>query len=185
MDSSGSSLAGNKNMKTHLTPSLKPMTKRGVLSVLLALWSIAAANAATLTVTNTDDSGPGSLRDTIAAAAPGDTIDFSVTGTIILASELSVTKSLTIAGPGAANLSLDGNDLVRVLKVQGADLNVTISALTITRGRNTTDRRGGGISREGGGTLTIEDCMINQNVVPTDPGSSRKEEEFRTTATAH
>jgi hypothetical protein len=35
--------------------------------------------AATITVTNTNDSGPGSLRDAIANASSGDTINFSLT----------------------------------------------------------------------------------------------------------
>ena len=40
--------------------------------------------AATITVTNLDDSGPGSLRDAIEDAFPGETINFGVTGTITL-----------------------------------------------------------------------------------------------------
>ena len=36
--------------------------------------------AATITVTNVADSGPGSLRQAIASAATGDTIDFAVNG---------------------------------------------------------------------------------------------------------
>lgn len=47
-----------------------------------------AAPQATLTVTNLNDTGTGSLRAQIAAANSGDTIDFSVSGTIVLASEL-------------------------------------------------------------------------------------------------
>src|SRR5215813_6935775 len=55
----------------------------------------------TLHVTSLADSGTGTLRDTIAAAAPGDTIDFAVTGTIALTSgELAIAKDLTLAGPG-------------------------------------------------------------------------------------
>jgi hypothetical protein len=46
------------------------------------------ARAATLTVTNTNDTGGGSLRDEILAALPGDTINFSVSGTITLGSAL-------------------------------------------------------------------------------------------------
>src|SRR5262245_54296020 len=60
----------------------------------------------TLTVTNLSDSGAGSLRGQIAAAASGDTIVFdgSLRGTISLTSgELAISRNLTIQGPGAGN----------------------------------------------------------------------------------
>jgi hypothetical protein len=52
---------------------------------LSALCFIAlSTQAATITVTNTDDDGAGSLRQAIAGAHDGDTIRFGVTGTISL-----------------------------------------------------------------------------------------------------
>src|SRR5262245_16126875 len=64
----------------------------------------------TLTVTNNEDSGPGSLRADIAAAKSGDTIVFdpSLNGqTITLTSgELVINKNLTIQGPGAGLLTI-------------------------------------------------------------------------------
>ena len=81
----------------------------------------AAAMVATFTVTNTNDSGPGSLRQAITDAnAAGDgphTINFSVAGTIALASNLPAitVADVTIDGlsaPGAAcgapTVELDG-----------------------------------------------------------------------------
>src|SRR5690349_19621833 len=54
----------------------------------------------TLTVTNTNSSGPGSLPYEISKAGPGDTIDATgVRGTIRLNGELSISRSLTIDGP--------------------------------------------------------------------------------------
>jgi hypothetical protein len=74
--------------------------------------------ATTITVTNTNDSGSGSLRQALADANDGDTIDFAITGTITLSSgELLVDKSITISGPGADNVALDGNSKSRVLHV--------------------------------------------------------------------
>jgi hypothetical protein len=59
------------------------------------------AHAATITVTNTNDSGPGSLRHALANANNLDTINFAVTGTIALTSGgLQVTKN-AISGPGS------------------------------------------------------------------------------------
>src|SRR5262245_6605503 len=60
-----------------------------------------------------------SLRDAIAAAAPGETIDFAASltaggpATILLThGELGIDKDLTIVGPGADLLTIDasGND---------------------------------------------------------------------------
>ena len=44
--------------------------------LLSLLWALAAP---AVTVTTLDDSGPGSLRQAISDAAPGDTLDFAVT----------------------------------------------------------------------------------------------------------
>src|SRR5438105_9707778 len=89
--------------------------------VLLALAFCATANfahPATLKVTNTYDSGPGSLRQAIATAAPNDTITFSVTGAISLSTgELVINKNLTITGPGVMKLSVQtapGIDGIRI-----------------------------------------------------------------------
>ena len=63
-------------------------------------------------VTNTNDSGAGSLRATISSASPGDTIAFAsgVTGTITLTSgELDINENLDIEGPGAGILTISGN----------------------------------------------------------------------------
>src|SRR6516225_1655554 len=65
----------------------------------------------TLTVTNLLDSGAGSLRGQIAAAAAGDTIVFAtgLSGTITLSSgELDITRNLTIQGPGAGTITVSG-----------------------------------------------------------------------------
>src|SRR5689334_866164 len=49
----------------------------------------------TYTVTSTADSGRGSLRDAITNSS-ADTITFAVTGSILLNSQLQVSRSLTI-----------------------------------------------------------------------------------------
>ena len=59
-----------------------------------------STQAATITVTNTNNSGAGSLRQAIADANDGDTINFGITGTITLATgELLVDKSISIQRP--------------------------------------------------------------------------------------
>src|SRR5437899_982603 len=71
----------------------------------------APARASGPTVSTTADSGGGSLRQAILDAAPGDTITFQpgLTGTIKLGrGHLVIDKALTIAGPGASVLAVDG-----------------------------------------------------------------------------
>lgn len=73
------------------------------------------------TVTTLADSGPGSLRATIAALPPGGTITFDPSldgGTIALASQISLDKNLTVdasALPGG--LTISGNGSSRVLEI--------------------------------------------------------------------
>src|SRR4051794_11425180 len=83
-----------------------PGIRRFVLA-LTVVWSccaIASSRAGTLTVTTLADGGPGSLRQAIADAVSGDTIDFGVTGRITITDDLKIDKSLTVTGPGATNL---------------------------------------------------------------------------------
>jgi len=118
--------------------------------------------ATTLIVTNTNDSGPGSLRQALADVNDGDSIDFAVTGTIGLTSgELLVDKAIMISGPGAGNLAVNGNAKSRVFHVTGG--NVTISGLTITNGDASENLPGGGIYNDHS-TLTVNNSTISGNL---------------------
>ncbi|MGE0132868.1 MAG: choice-of-anchor Q domain-containing protein [Blastocatellales bacterium] len=120
----------------------------------------ATARPAAITVTNTNDSGPGSLRQAIIDVTPGDTIDFSasVRGVISLAGELIINKNLSLQGPGASLLSVSGDGASRVFTIGNSATNVVISGLTITDG-NAND--GGGIQNNG--VLSVLDCYISGN----------------------
>jgi hypothetical protein len=113
-------------------------------------------------VTNTDDSGAGSLRDALAIAADGDIIDATgISGTILLTSgELQITHAVTINGPGAASLAVDGNGTFRVF--DNLTSGVSISDLSITNGSAPGDN-GGGVFHEGGNsaTLRLSDCILS------------------------
>jgi hypothetical protein len=133
---------------------------------LSALCLIApSTQAATITVTSTNDSGAGSLRQAIADANDGDTIDFGVTGTITLTTDwLLVEKSITISGPGSNNLALDSNHARRAFYI-GWGRTVTISGLAIINGYAVD----GGAIWNNHGTLTINSCTFSGNSA-TDGG---------------
>src|SRR4029077_12413055 len=126
-----------------------------LIGALLLCATTLQAHAATVTVTNTNDSGPGSLRQALTTANDGDTIAFAVSGTITLTSGgLPVTKNLTISGPGADQLSIDGNQALFVFGVYPGET-AAISGLTVRNGEV-------GIWNEQG-TLALIDCVISGN----------------------
>jgi hypothetical protein len=131
-----------------------------LLGLLLMLAEV--GRAATITVTSTNDSGPGSLRAALAAAANGDTIDATgVSSRILLSSgELLVNRSVAILGPGPARLAVDGNATSRVFHISNAVM-VSISGLTVTHGMAL--GFGGGITTDGGMVLTISNCIVTGN----------------------
>lgn len=123
-----------------------------------------AAPAATFVVTNTADSGAGSLRQAIrdANAAPGaDVIDIATAGTTNLLSALPViTDAVTIEGPGPGQFVVDGADAMRVLDIAGVD--VTITGITIQRGNiSGAAANGAGIRSTGNLTLTHVELLSN------------------------
>ena len=157
----------------------------------LALMAASPASAATITVSNTTDSDPGSLRAAIVAAQPGDTIDLSgVTGTITLLSSLAVDKNVTITGPGSENLTITrtGRGGLFYLQDYGSvSHTTTISGMTLSglsQGRaihcesqpfldiklddvaltgNTFSANGAGLSADGCGSIEIIDSEFSNN----------------------
>jgi hypothetical protein len=92
------------------------------MAFLFLLVATHPVSAATFTVSNLADSGPGSLRQAVldanAAAGPDD-ITFTVVGTITLTSgQITITDPLVIHGPGAGALTVSGNDLSRIFGVR-------------------------------------------------------------------
>src|SRR5690606_6121160 len=102
----------------------------------------------------------GSLRQAIADAADGDTIEFAVTtpAVILLESELVVGANVTIAGPGVDALTIDGQDASRVFLVSPF-ATVTIADLTLTGGNGGTE--GGGCIYNQGGTLELSRVVVH------------------------
>src|SRR4028118_78629 len=128
----------------------------------------------TITVTNNNDSGPGSLRNAIASAASGDTIKFAsslASKTITLTSgQLFINKNLTIEAGSAGQVTISGNNTSRVI-LTGEYTNVTLKNLIIANGRvsgvdpsNEPASAGGGIRTGGLSTLNLVNCQVKNNV---------------------
>src|SRR5262249_2553861 len=122
---------------------------------------------AVFAVANTAAAGPGSLRQAVldANAAPGaDTITFDPAAfatprTITLTTgELRVTDSVTIAGPGAALATVSGNNASRVFHMEGSGtLDVTLSGLTVTKGKTPAAAGNDLLAVAGGGIFFLGD----------------------------
>jgi hypothetical protein len=149
--------------------------------------------APALVVTNTDDAGPGSLRQTLADATGGETIQFdpSIAGkTIVLSTgPLSIDKALTIEGPVTAGMTISGNlksTVIVVTKTGDAILrNLSIvNGFGFTGGiaasgpllldhslvANNQGILGGGINGSDAGALTLINTTVSGNSALQDGG---------------
>jgi len=165
---------------------LQILSALAILSLLLVGAPPPAAHASTIwTVESTEDGAPNAsncpgvncrLRDAIMASVSGDTVDFSVTGTITLEGSLVIDNNLSISGPGAGLLTVDGNSLGRIFTTAGSTV-VSISGLTLTHGlvddTTTADYLEGGAILVGlNSHLTLAQMVIEYNTVDcADPCS--------------
>ena len=149
----GPSLAATSTPKLDLTPVVvapqpfntglamgghKEALRRQLAHRVHVPTRVADRPATTITVSNCDDDGAGSLRDAFAHAFSGDTIDL----TALACSTISLTSGplttaeydLTIRGPGAKRLAIDGNDTTRLIAHTGYGL-LDIDGVTLRNGR--------------------------------------------------
>ena len=181
--------AGQAAVALNVTPIQDLTTIEPDETVSLALVADTSYTVGTLTpvqatilnddgvVSNTNDSGPGSLRQAILAANNSTslvtpTITFTgsaLTGTINLASALpDLARSMIIDGPGAANLTVQrgGSGSYRIFTVQSG-ATVTIQDLTVANG-SVSGGNGGGILNSG--ILTLQDSLVSGNAAALGGG---------------
>src|SRR5882762_3082144 len=165
-------------MKKQINPNVKAHLIRGAFYLLLMLaacmipFALAQRTTAkgnrpatTITVTNGNDSGPGSLRQALADANDGDTINFDASvGTVILATaELAIDKSVTLSGaPQMVTVVRSSQTEFRIFHVMSGH-SVEIDGLTISGG-HITGGNGGGILNDNS-TLTIAHCTVSGNAI--------------------
>ena len=148
--------------------------RKALAASLAGALGLAAADASatcpSLVATSCADSGAGSLRDIIACADSGDTVDLTqlACSTISLNSRLNVTQAdLTLNGPGADQLTIDGgfHDRVLLHHIFSNVGTLSISGATITRGYYSgAGPKGGCISSGASVTLAysrVSLCTVN------------------------
>lgn len=131
-----------------------------------------------LAVTNTNDSGAGSLRQAVSDVASGGTIIFApalsgqtctlTSGQILLNKNLTIDASALVAG-----FAISGNNSSRIFEVAATRV-VGLKALTIRNGyasgTSYPGNTGGGIYNAG--TLSLTECTVtaNQAILGSAPG---------------
>lgn len=135
---------------------------------MVALTATPAA-AANVIVMNTNDSGLGSLREAInlANADPNSstiTFDPGVVGTIVLTSDLpTISESVTITGPGAGTLAINGDGNI-VFLISGA-INVEVTGLVIDNAGSNSGFAG---IESNNAILTLDDVIVTQSYAGLD-----------------
>ncbi len=161
MNCAGARIFGHTSTEIWRTPV------KSILILALALFA-GALSAATLTVTNLNDTGAGSLRDAVTTATSGDDIvfDAALTGTITLTSQIDFgSKVLTLTGnvgtDGKPTITLDGNNATRIISSTATA--ITLTNLILTNGNASP---GGAVRYFGGSSAqaTFTNCQFLNNV---------------------
>ena len=154
-----------------------------LLAVLLmtGLWAMShsavqAAPQATYTVTNTNDSGAGSLRQAVLDAnanAGVDTVNFApaLSGqTIVLTSGvIAISEGVSINGSGlTVPVTISGNNNSQIFTITA--VGVSLNNLRIIEGRNV-GGNGGAIFLSGAANVVINNSVIADNFATYDGGA--------------
>ncbi|MEH2279927.1 MAG: DUF4347 domain-containing protein, partial [Nostoc sp.] len=122
-------------------------------------------------VTNTNDSGAGSLRQALLnanATAGADTITFAgsvftdATPDIITltSGKLTITDDVTIVGTGASHLTISGNNAFSVFEIAGTGTDVSMDGLKIA---NANDVIYGSILLDSNASLNLTNSTVSNN----------------------
>jgi hypothetical protein len=144
------------------------------------------APAVVRVVTSAADAGPGTLRQTVADAQPGDTITFAGRPVIQLNTPIEITKPLMIDGGGedSSSVQLDGQQRTRLLVIRSGG--VVIRGVTFFHGFNAGGNGGTGFAGGGGaagmggavfvtapgGTVVFDQDLFTNNAVAGGTGGN-------------
>ncbi len=115
------------------------------------------------TVCSVDDCTLAEALRAANAAADANTINFAAGVSGEIQAGYSISQPVTVNGPGARTLTINGTGGYNGFYVQGTG-NVTISGLTIANCAPPGSNSGGAILKTGTGQLTLLDCDLRVNV---------------------
>ena len=149
-------------MNTRFVQSVLRIMLALIFALSVAGISTQEARAMTYLVSNLNNSGVGSLRQAILDAngnLGADVINFSISGTITLASGMTITEDVTINGSGW-DPTISGGGVTWVMNISGG-AHVSLNELNISNGYYSGGE--GGAVRLNTGTLTVTDCTFSGN----------------------
>ncbi|MCP4541984.1 MAG: DUF11 domain-containing protein [Chloroflexi bacterium] len=143
--------AGMVDGTAHITATASMVSDTTTVTILCLPTIIA--------VTDTVDSGAGSLRQAVAEVCKGGTITFDagLAGkTITLTEQIALSQDVTISG--TVPITINGGGTTRVFQIDSG-AHVTLHSLTISNGN--VGGAGGGIGNMG--MLTVTHCTLSNN----------------------
>jgi|GEM_PF-4990508 len=146
--------------------------KKTLCMLMLSALCITQASATIHRVTVSTDSGAGSLRALVGAAAAGDTIVFATStngNDITLATQITINQNLTIIGNGISSTALNGGGDTRILNITGGA--VVLKELAFWDGNAVSDG-GGAIFCGSDATLKVDHCYFILNAAPAAGGGA-------------
>ena len=155
-------------------------TMRKIALLTLTLFAFLCNYAGTIIVINTNDSGPGTLRQAVADAAEFDTIRFAqsltITGsnTISLSSEINIDKGLVFKGLYNSNdtLFISGNNTNRIFNCDlssAISKSLTLDSMVLING-NAPSSNGGSMTCINVDSLILNNSIIQYNITSNSGG---------------
>ncbi len=137
-------------------------------------------NNQTFIIQNGNDTGEGSLRESITCAPEGSTVTFSpiVKEIRLTSSELMIRKNITISGDKIVIRRSENSPLFRIINIENTTLNpVTLKGISLVNGcldanANTNQTANGGGIRLANGNLILDNVRISENKAPQGAGIS-------------
>jgi hypothetical protein len=149
---------GSYNIGTNQNNTSGVQSGNGLVTITAVLLCI---EVGTSTILNSNDNGPGSLRDLVSGSCRNDTLVFDASTNghpIVLSSgQINLHKDIVITGIDSASTIIDGGDLGRIFNI-APGVTVTLTGVKLQNGKA---KEGGAIYNAG--NLTLNTVLLTNN----------------------